>query len=62
MGMVNVVVPHSHLEDVALGWAAAVNEKSPMSVRMLKYVFKTWLTMGSSVSSSSPARPLAWHT
>jgi naphthoate synthase len=39
MGMVNAVVPHSHLEDVALGWAAAVNEKSPMSVRMLKYAF-----------------------
>ena len=39
MGMVNAVVPHSHLEDVALGWAAEVNEKSPMSVRMLKYAF-----------------------
>jgi naphthoate synthase len=39
MGMVNAVVPHSHLEDVALGWAGAVNEKSPMSVRMLKYAF-----------------------
>jgi naphthoate synthase len=39
MGMVNAVVPHSHLEEVALGWAAAVNEKSPMSVRMLKYAF-----------------------
>jgi naphthoate synthase len=39
MGMVNAVVPHSHLEDVALGWAAEVNEKSPMAVRMLKYAF-----------------------
>ena len=39
MGMVNAVVPHPHLEEVALGWAASINEKSPMSVRMLKYAF-----------------------
>jgi naphthoate synthase len=39
MGMVNAVAPHDHLEAVALRWAAAVNEKSPMSVRMLKYAF-----------------------
>jgi len=39
MGMVNAVVPHSALEAVALGWGALVNEKSPMSVRMLKYAF-----------------------
>jgi len=39
MGMVNAVVPHAALEAVALGWAATVNEKSPMSVRMLKYAF-----------------------
>jgi naphthoate synthase len=39
MGMVNAVVPHSALEAVALGWGAIVNEKSPMSVRMLKYAF-----------------------
>jgi naphthoate synthase len=39
MGMVNAVVPHAHLEEVALGWGATVNEKSPMSIRMLKYAF-----------------------
>ncbi len=39
MGMVNAVVPHVELEKVALEWAAAVNAKSPMSVRMLKYAF-----------------------
>lgn len=39
MGMVNAVVPHAHLEEVALGWGASVNEKSPMSIRMLKYAF-----------------------
>lgn len=39
MGMVNAVVPHARLEEVALEWAAAINAKSPMSVRMLKYAF-----------------------
>jgi naphthoate synthase len=39
MGMVNAVVPHAALETVALEWAGAVNAKSPMSVRMLKYAF-----------------------
>jgi naphthoate synthase len=39
MGMVNAVVPHAELEDVALEWAAEVNRKSPTSVRMLKYAF-----------------------
>jgi len=39
MGMVNAVVPHASLEEVALEWAAEVNSKSPMSVRMLKYAF-----------------------
>jgi naphthoate synthase len=39
MGMVNAVAPHAELEAVALGWAASVNEKSPMAVRMLKYAF-----------------------
>ena len=37
--MVNAVVPHAQLEKVALEWAGAVNAKSPMSVRMLKYAF-----------------------
>ena len=39
MGMVNAVVPHGSLEVVALEWAAAINAKSPTSVRMLKYAF-----------------------
>lgn len=39
MGMVNAVVPHADLEDVALEWAAAVNGKSPTAVRMLKFAF-----------------------
>jgi naphthoate synthase len=39
MGMVNAVAPHAHLEAVAMGWAASINEKSPMAVRMLKYAF-----------------------
>jgi naphthoate synthase len=39
MGMVNAVVPHESLERVALEWAAEINAKSPMSVRMLKFAF-----------------------
>ncbi len=39
MGMVNAVVPHADLEDVALDWAARVNAKSPTAQRMLKYAF-----------------------
>ncbi|HEX9531039.1 MAG TPA: 1,4-dihydroxy-2-naphthoyl-CoA synthase, partial [Acidimicrobiales bacterium] len=36
MGMVNAVVPHDRLEQVALDWARTVNERSPMATRMLK--------------------------
>jgi naphthoate synthase len=39
MGMVNAVVPHADLEDVALEWGHEVTAKSPMSQRMLKYAF-----------------------
>ncbi|TDE10357.1 1,4-dihydroxy-2-naphthoyl-CoA synthase [Jiangella asiatica] len=39
MGMVNAVVPHADLENVALDWAARVNGKSPTAQRMLKYAF-----------------------
>lgn len=39
MGMVNAVIPHAELEDVALEWAAEVNGKSPTAQRMLKYAF-----------------------
>lgn len=39
MGMVNEVVPHEDLEDVALEWAEEMNAKSPTAMRMLKYAF-----------------------
>ncbi|GAA2180653.1 1,4-dihydroxy-2-naphthoyl-CoA synthase [Brooklawnia cerclae] len=39
MGMVNKVVPHEHLEDEGLAWAAKVCGKSPTAQRMLKYAF-----------------------
>jgi naphthoate synthase len=39
MGMVNAVVPHTELENVALEWAAEMNSKSPTAMRMLKYGF-----------------------
>ena len=39
MGMVNEVVPHEDLEEVALDWAETMNEKSPTAMRMLKYAF-----------------------
>ena len=39
MGMVNAVVPHAQLEDVALEWAAEMNTKSPTAIKMLKYGF-----------------------
>lgn len=39
MGMVNAVVPHAELEQVALEWGAAVNAKSPTAQRMLKFAF-----------------------
>ena len=39
MGMVNEVVDHNRLEEVALEWAAAVNAKSPTAQRMLKFAF-----------------------
>ena len=39
MGMVNEVVPHEELEEVALEWADEITRKSPMAIRMLKYAF-----------------------
>ncbi|NPA06179.1 MAG: 1,4-dihydroxy-2-naphthoyl-CoA synthase [Chloroflexi bacterium] len=39
MGMVNAVVPHESLEEVAVEWAKTINRKSPMSIRFLKYAF-----------------------
>lgn len=37
MGMVNGVVPHRKLEAEALAWAREINQKSPTSIKMLKY-------------------------
>jgi naphthoate synthase len=39
MGMVNEVVEHARLEEVALQWAAEIGAKSPTAQRMLKYAF-----------------------
>ncbi|HHV22001.1 MAG TPA: 1,4-dihydroxy-2-naphthoyl-CoA synthase [Propionibacterium sp.] len=39
MGMVNKVVPHDDLENVALEWAAKICGKSPTAQRMLKFAF-----------------------
>ncbi len=37
MGMVNKVVPHQLLEETAVEWAKEILEKSPTSIKMLKY-------------------------
>tara|TARA_B110000037_G_scaffold57130_2_gene69692 strand:- start:75 stop:983 length:909 start_codon:yes stop_codon:yes gene_type:complete len=37
MGMVNKVVPHAELEEVALEWSRTIMEKSPTAIRMVKY-------------------------
>ncbi|HEV7654709.1 MAG TPA: 1,4-dihydroxy-2-naphthoyl-CoA synthase [Mycobacteriales bacterium] len=39
MGMVNEVVPHASLEQVALEWGLTICAKSPTAQRMLKYAF-----------------------
>ena len=39
MGMVNEVVTHKDLENVALDWAYEMNQKSPTAMRMLKFGF-----------------------
>ena len=39
MGMVNEVVDHEELEDVALEWAREICSKSPTAMRMLKFGF-----------------------
>ena len=39
MGMVNAVVPHAELEETAYQWAQEILEKSPTSIRMLKFAF-----------------------
>ena len=37
MGMVNAVIPHVELEDTAYQWGQEILEKSPTSIKMLKY-------------------------
>lgn len=39
MGMVNAVVPHQELEQVAYEWAQEIMKKSPTATKMLKYAF-----------------------
>jgi len=39
MGMVNRVVAHDQLEDLALEWGATINAKSPTAQRMAKFAF-----------------------
>lgn len=39
MGMVNAVVPHENLEQVAFEWAQEILWKSPTAIKMLKYSF-----------------------
>ncbi len=37
MGMVNPVIPHAELEQTAYDWAQEILEKSPISIKMLKF-------------------------
>ena len=37
MGMVNAVVPHKDLENTAFKWAQEILQKSPISIKMLKF-------------------------
>ncbi len=37
MGMVNAVIPHKELEETAYEWAQEILEKSPISIKMLKF-------------------------
>lgn len=39
MGMVNKVVPHEELEQVAFDWAKEILTKSPTAIKMLKFAF-----------------------
>ena len=39
IGAINAVVPHAELESTALDWAGTILEKSPTSIRMLKFSF-----------------------
>jgi naphthoate synthase len=39
MGMVNASIPHAELESTAYEWAQEILEKSPTSIKMLKFAF-----------------------
>jgi len=39
MGMVNAVIPHDQLEQEAYNWAQEILQKSPTSIKMLKFAF-----------------------
>lgn len=39
MGMVNASIPHDRLEQSAYEWAQTILEKSPTSIKMLKFAF-----------------------
>lgn len=39
MGMVNAVIPHKQLEEEAYNWAQEILQKSPTSIKMLKFAF-----------------------
>jgi len=39
MGMVNAVVPHAEIEDIAFEWAQEILKKSPTAIRMIKFAF-----------------------
>ncbi|MEG0931149.1 1,4-dihydroxy-2-naphthoyl-CoA synthase [Algoriella sp.] len=39
MGMVNLVVPHDELEQVAFDWSQEILTKSPTAIKMLKFAF-----------------------
>lgn len=39
MGMVNLVVPHEELEQVAFDWSQEILTKSPTAIKMLKFAF-----------------------
>ena len=39
MGMINAVIPHKELEASAFQWAQEILQKSPTSIKMLKFAF-----------------------
>ena len=43
MGLVNTVVPFAQLEETCISWAKKIQEKSPLSIRMLKSSFNAEL-------------------